>query len=153
MFTDGGENLYLVFMVALQIIRRYYDELWNQRRYELIPELLSPQIVFRGSLGVDARGHDGFRGYMETVHRAFPDFHNSIENVLVQDERIAVRLTYRGTHSGPLFGHPATSKRVEYSGIALFRVADTVIREGWVLADTVMLWKQLGVLPQEWPVT
>lgn len=140
-------------MDAPPIISRYYSELWNQWRYELIPELLSPDIVFRGSLGVAVRGSEGFRGYMQSVQRAFPDFHNVVEEVVSQDDRIAVRLTYRGTHSGPIFGHPATGKRVEYSGIALFRVADTVIREGWVLGDTVTLWKQLGVLPREWPAT
>jgi steroid delta-isomerase-like uncharacterized protein len=148
-----GEIFYLMTMGAHLIIDRYYKELWNQWWYDLIPELLSPEIVFRGSLGVDVRGHEGFRGYMQTVQRAFPDFHNTIEQVIAQNERIAVRLTYRGTHSGPLFGHPATGKRVEYSGIALFRVADTVIREGFVLGDTVALWKQIGVLPAEWPAT
>jgi predicted ester cyclase len=140
-------------MDALPTIRWYCRELWNQWRYELIPELLSPQIVLRGSLGVDVRGHEGFRCYIQMVQRAFPNFHNTIEQVIAQDERLAVHLTYRGIHSGPLFDHQATGKRVEYSGIALFRVADTVIREGWVLGDTVALWKQLSLPPLEWPVT
>lgn len=127
------------------IFERFWSELWNQWRFELIPELLSPEIVFRGSLGVDVRGHEGFREYMETVRQAFPDFHNTIESLIAEGDRAAARLTYRGTHSGPLFGHAPTGRRIEYAGAAFFRIADGKIAEGWVLGDTMALWKQLGM--------
>lgn len=84
-----------------QLIERYYGELWNQWRFEVIPELLSPDMVFRGSLGVDVKGHVGFRDYMLTVQAAFPDFHNGIDEILTENNGAAVRLTYRGTVSFP----------------------------------------------------
>lgn len=129
------------------LIRRYYNELWNQWRFELTPELLSPDIVFRGSLGVDVKGRDGFRDYMLTVRTAFPDFHNTIEEVISEGDGAAVRLTYKGTHEGPLFGVPATGKRIEYSGIAIFHFENDLITQGWVLGDTLSLWRQLGMTP------
>lgn len=130
-----------------RLIERYYNELWNQWRFELIPELLSPDIIFRGSLGVDVKGHDGFRDYMVTVRRAFPDFHDSIDETISEGSSIAVRLTYRGTHEGALFGVPGTGKKIVYSGIAIFHFENDLISDGWVLGDTLSLWRQLGVAP------
>lgn len=127
------------------LIERFYNELWNQWRFEAVPELLSPDIVFRGSLGVDVKGHDGFRDYMMTVRAAFPDFHNTIDQVISEGDSAAVRLTYKGTHKGTLFGVPATGRKIVYSGIAIFHFESELITRGWVLGDTLSLWRQLGV--------
>lgn len=129
------------------LIERYYNELWNQWRFELIPELLSPDLIFRGSLGVDVEGHDGFRNYMQTVRAAFPDFHNTIDDTITEGKSAAVRLSYRATHEGALFGVPATGKKILYSGIAIFHFENELISDGWVLGDTLSLWRQLGVTP------
>lgn len=132
-----------------ELISRYYNELWNRWRFELISELLKPGIVFRGSLGIEVVGHDGFRNYMETVRIAFPDFCNEIEETISEGERIAVRLTYRGTHDGPLLGVPATGRRVSYCGFGLFHIEAGQIADGWVLGDTMALWRQIGHTPPD----
>ena len=49
-------------------------------------------------------GVEGFRRYVQLVRDAFPDFHNTIEDLIAEDDRVAARLRYTGTHSGPLFG-------------------------------------------------
>ena len=134
-----------------EIITRYYDELWNHWRYELIPELISPDLTFRGSLGAHVSSRAGFRAYMEAVQRAFPDFSNSIDETIVEWDRAAVRLTYRGTHSGVLYGIHATGRTVEYSGIAIFRISDGLIQSGWVVGDTQSLWRQIGTPQPEIP--
>lgn len=128
-------------------IEVYYDVLWNQWRFDAIPELLSPNIVFRGSLGVDVVGHDGFLKYMDVVHSAFPDFHNTIREMIIDESAAAVRLTYHGTHQGTLFGIPQTGRSIEYAGVAIFHFENDLIASGWVLGDTVSLWRQLGVVP------
>lgn len=130
-----------------RLVERYYNELWNHWRFDLIPELLSSDITFRGSLGVDVKGHDGFLKYMQLVQSAFPDFHNTIEETLVDGSASAARLTYRGTHKGTLFGIPQTGRSFEYAGVAIFRFEHDLIASGWVLGDTVSLWRQLGVVP------
>lgn len=130
-----------------QIITRYYEELWNQWSYDLIPDLLSSDLAFRGSLGVKVRGHGGFGDYMRSVQTAFPDFHNLIDDIIVEWNRAAVRLTYTGTHSGPLFGVGGTGRRVEYPGVAIFTIDEGLITSAWVLGDTQLLWKQIGQRP------
>jgi steroid delta-isomerase-like uncharacterized protein len=117
------------------LVRRYYEELWNRWDFALADELLGETITFRGSLGVSVRGRDGFRDYMRTVQRAFPDFHNYVEELVAEGDQVVARLTYTGTHRGELFGIPPTGRVASYAGVAIFRLAGSRIVEGWVLGD------------------
>jgi SnoaL-like polyketide cyclase len=84
------------------VIRRFYEELWNEWQLDLIEELPSPTIGFRGSLGSTCNGRDEFTGYVETVRAAFPDWHNRIDEILAVDDRVVTRMTWTGTHRGRL---------------------------------------------------
>jgi len=125
------------------IVRRYYQDLWNSWNFDGATDLIAPDISFRGSLGVIVRGCAEFLDYVRTVRTAFPDFHNSIDELIAEDEKVAARLTYSGTHQGELFGIAPTYRRVTYSGVAIFRVLDGKIVEGWVLGDLASLMQQL----------
>ncbi|SRR5579875_3763173 len=125
------------------IICRYYEDLWNKWNVALADELLSSDVSFRGSLGVEVHGLDGFKGYVNMVRAAFPDFHNTIGELIAEDNKVVATLTYSGTHRGELFGIASTGRRVSYSGVAIFRLADNKILNGWVLGDTHSLIKQL----------
>jgi predicted ester cyclase len=80
---------------------------------------------------------------MRSVRRAFPDFHNNVEELIAEGDQVAARLTYTGTHQGELFGVAATARRVSYAGVALFRIAQGRVVEGWVLGDVHGLIQQL----------
>jgi [ribosomal protein S18]-alanine N-acetyltransferase len=134
-----------------RIIERYYQEMWNAWNFTLADELLAPEIRFRGSLAIEVQGIDAFKDYMRYVQNAFPDFSNTIEEVVCQGKKIAARLTYRGTQRGELFGIPATGKRVAYSGAAIFQITRGKIAEGWVLGDTAELIRQLNAVPSPAP--
>lgn len=128
----------------VHLVRRFYEEMWNRFDRDLVRELLTEHVQFRGSLGREAVGHEGFREYMEYVRAAFPDFTNEIEQTLVEGDRLFARLTYRGTHRGELFGIPPTGRKVEYAGAALFRFRSGRIAQVWVLGDIHGLMRQLG---------
>jgi steroid delta-isomerase-like uncharacterized protein len=125
------------------LVRRYYEALWNHWEFAQADELIAEGIAFRGSLGQTVQGREGFKEYMRTVRRAFPDFHNRLEELVAEGDRVVARLTYTGTHAGELLGIPPTGRRVSYAGVALFRVASGQIAEGWVLGDLYGLVAQL----------
>lgn len=125
------------------LVCRYYEVLWNRRDLALADELIAESVVFRGSLGISVQGREGFKEYMRTVRRAFPDFHNRIEELIAENDRVAARLTYTGTHQGEVLGFAPTGRRVSYSGVALFGVVDNRIAQGWVLGDVHGLVRQL----------
>ena len=126
------------------LIRRYYADIWNRWDDDAVDEIIAPGIEFRGSLGVTVSGRDGFRGYVAQVRSAFPDFHNQVDELLAEGNAVAALLTYTGTHQGELYGAAPTHKRVEYGGIAFFRIAQGQITNGLVYGDTMGLMSQIG---------
>jgi len=126
------------------LIRRFFDEMWNPWNFAKADELLSPDITFRGTLGPELKGRDAFRAYMRQVQAAFPDFHNTILQMTAEDDRVTARTFYRGTHRGELFGLAPTGKAISYAGAAFFRIAEGQVIEGWVLGDLLALLRQLG---------
>jgi steroid delta-isomerase-like uncharacterized protein len=125
------------------LVSRYYEEMWNRWDLSLARELLAPDLRFRGSLGTETDGIAGFCRYARSVWMAFPDFHNQVEDMIAEGDRVAARLTYTGTHRGEALGVPATGRQVRYEGVALFRVAEGRIAEAWVMADRARLLRQL----------
>jgi steroid delta-isomerase-like uncharacterized protein len=126
------------------LIRRFFDEMWNPWNFAKADELLAPGIKFRGTLGAELNGRDAFRAYMRQVQAAFPDFHNSILEMTAENDRVVARTFYRGTHRGEILGLAPTGKAVSYAGAAFFRIADGKVIEGWVLGDLLGLLRQLG---------
>ena len=126
------------------LIRRYYADLWNRWDDAVVDEIIAPGIQFRGSLGVTVDGKKGFRGYVAQVRAAFPDFHNQVDELLAEGDGVMARLTYSGTHLGELYGAAPTGKKVEYGGIALFKISDGRITSGLVYGDTIGLMRQIG---------
>jgi steroid delta-isomerase-like uncharacterized protein len=129
-----------------QLIQRYYEDMWNIWDFAVADEIIHEAIDFRGSIGLTVKGRDGFKGYMRTIQAAFPDVHNTIEEMIAEEKKVVAVLTYSGTHHGTLFGVPPTGKRIQYAGTAIFRIEGDLITRGWVLGDTLGLLLQLGAI-------
>ncbi|MYX08600.1 DUF4440 domain-containing protein [Streptomyces sp. SID8375] len=93
------------------------------------------------------RGRDAWRQNAMVMRTAFPDFHTRIDDIFASGKHIAVRLTMQGTHRGDFRGIPATGRRVEYSSIELYRVADGYLAEEWIASDMETLMRQLNGFP------
>jgi len=129
------------------LVQRYYEQLWNEWNFALATEIVTQDIRFRGSLGIEARGLSQFLDYMRLVQSAFPDFANEIVEMVAEHDAVAARLTYTGTHQGEILGFGGTGRRVKYSGAAFFKIAGDRIFEAWVLGDTQNLVRQLSTTP------
>jgi steroid delta-isomerase-like uncharacterized protein len=127
-----------------RVVQRWYQEMWNEWNFGLVDELVAPELVFRGSLGTPVQGREGLRRYIREIRAAFPDFYNQIDVLLAEGNQVAARLTYTGTHRGPIWGIAATGRRIEYAGAGFFRVRDGRVTDGWVLGDTAALRAQLA---------
>jgi steroid delta-isomerase-like uncharacterized protein len=126
------------------LVRRYYSEVWNTWNDLALEELISPEIVFHGSIGTAVKGIAEFKQYVNRIRSAFPDFHNHIEELIAEGDKVAARLTYTGTHRGELFGFPGTGRKITYQGLAVFEFKKEKVIRGYVLGDTETLKHQLG---------
>ncbi|HAB19832.1 MAG TPA: ester cyclase [Verrucomicrobiota bacterium] len=116
-----------------EIVRRWFEEVWNQRRLETIDELLADDAVAYdlGGPGATIRGASAFRAAAEMLHAAFGEMHFVVEDIFGVEDRVAVRLAARLRHTGPLGQLPATGNEVTVPVMCLLRLRDGKIIEGW----------------------
>ncbi|HXZ05639.1 MAG TPA: ester cyclase [Ktedonobacteraceae bacterium] len=128
------------------LLRRLFEEVWNQGNLATVDELLAPDYVLNDP-ALLVRGPEGFKAYVSAFRSAFPDMYATIEDQIAGEDRVAMRFTVHATHKGEFQGIPPTGKQVTLSGIDIQRIADGKIAENWVNLDALGLLQQLGVLP------
>lgn len=98
------------------LVKLYYEELWNKHNKEYIDILFDEEITFHGSLNVVAKGKKEFETYMDNVLTGIPNLYHGVEIMISEDDKIAVRAVYNGTHKGKLFDFEPTNNRIKYNG-------------------------------------
>ena len=129
------------------VVHRFLDEVWHKGNLDAIEEFIAPDYIRHESQtesGKDVYGPDGARQTIALVRGAFPDIHFTLEDVLVDGDKVVVRWTCRATHLGPFFGIEPTGNRVTFTGINIYRVANGKIVERWANEDGLSLMQQLG---------
>jgi predicted ester cyclase len=126
------------------LVERFYRDVWNGWDDSAVDELLAPGFVFRGSLGDETRGRDGFRFYRDKVRAAFPDFHNELRCLIVDGDQAAAQLLCTGHHESDVLDIPPTGVRIRYEAAAFFRAHGDWLEEAWVLGDLDNLRRQLA---------
>lgn len=125
------------------IVKKYYEELWNKKNKEYIDTLFDDEIEFHGSLNIETKGKKEFEAYMDSVLKGIPNLYHGVETMVEENNVIAVKAIYNGTHTGKLFDYEASNNRVKYNGASFFRFNEDKIQSIWVLGDLVTLQRQL----------
>jgi steroid delta-isomerase-like uncharacterized protein len=131
-----------------QVVERLHA-LWNSGDLAAIPGVYTPDFVAHMPKGWDVsefRGHAGVRQAVQRIRSAFPDWHETIVDMIIEGDRVVSRYISRGTHQGPFLGLEPTGKRVEVDEISIYRIAGGKIAEQWCLADDGGMARQLGLL-------
>jgi steroid delta-isomerase-like uncharacterized protein len=124
--------------------RRFFEEVWNQGDVSKAAAFLTADFVSHNNLGVTVLGPADYGQAVAAYRRAFPDLHVTIEDVLGEGDRVAVRGTDRGTHSGEYMGFPPTGRQITTTWIEIFRIEGDRAAEGWLETDVKRLQDQLG---------
>lgn len=129
---------------AMEVIRRYYREVWDKRRPELIPSLFATTYQNHAGSRGTLSGPAGIQANYDAIMKSFPDVRFELNDVLCADDKIVVRYTMRGTHTGDFQGIAPTNTAVVVPGIGIYAVSDGMIRESWVVRDSLSLLNQIG---------
>jgi len=116
-----------------QLTRRWYDEVWNQRKSAAIDAMFAPLGKSYGFPDPDSVlvGPKAFKEIHARFCGAFPDLHIALDDIICEGNRVAVRWTSTMTHLGNHLGFPASKKKAALSGSSFLIIEDGLIVEGW----------------------
>ncbi len=131
------------------IIRQWVDH-WNTRDMEAWINTVDPQCSFPAlaASGVPPT-LEGYRQLCTALLDAFPDWNDTIEEIVAEDDLVMDRITERGTHQGVWRSIPATNKPIMITTMGMYRLAGNKIVELRFYPDRYGLFQQMGVLPSK----
>lgn len=123
------------------------SELWNTGNLAIADEIFDADFVNHDPNNPEVTNLESYKGYVPVVRIGFPDFHVTTEDLIAEEEKVAVRWTIIATHQGELMGMPATGIQVVWTGMMMVHLADGKVVEMWWAHDTLGMFQQLGVIP------
>jgi steroid delta-isomerase-like uncharacterized protein len=131
-----------------ELIRRWFEQVWNQGRLEAIDQMSHPHT--RG-YGQAEHGRqidmNEFKQLWHNLRAAFPDIRVTIHDTVEQGDKVAARWTANMTHQGNFLGFAASGRTASITGISFQRIEDGKIIEGWDNWDQLGLLVQIGAVP------
>ncbi len=124
-------------------VGRFISELWNKHRPEACDEFLADDFVDHDPHPGEGEGPEGYKAWAEALLGAFPDLVVTIDDMLGEGSKCAMRLTWSGTHRGGYLGMAPTGRRLEGRQMEFVRVRNRRIVERWALLDRPWLTEQI----------
>ncbi|HEV2008789.1 MAG TPA: ester cyclase, partial [Burkholderiales bacterium] len=131
----------------VEVALRFKKSQGTQEMPQVEREVLAPNYdrVRGGNFHLASNARDqGFPAPGMYLRAAFPDRVDIIEEVIAEDDRVGLLFRVTGTHTGNFFGIPPTGKKVDVYEIAMLRIVDGQMVEGWIMMDETALLQQLG---------
>ena len=82
------------------VLRRFYNEFFNGGKLDLAEEIIAPDCPFYFGSMFMGTGPEAFKQTRAMMYSGFPDLHLPIEEMVAEEEKVAERLSARGTHEG-----------------------------------------------------
>jgi predicted ester cyclase len=123
------------------IVRRFIED-YNKHNLDSFDDFVAPDYVDH----TNQVGPEGVKQLFNMGFKAFPDWHEAIEDIIAEGDKVWVRLTYTGTHTGEFMGIAPTGKKITTMAVAIYRLVNGKLVEGWFVTDGLDMFKQIGVI-------
>jgi predicted ester cyclase len=127
-----------------EIIRNLYENILNNRKIELLNDIISPD--YEGIGGV--KGVAGFSGTVMSVIAGFPDIKWTIEDIISEGDKVVVRWHWNGTNTAPFRGIPPSNKIVVDNANVIYQLKDGKIINAWIQGDRLGVLTQIGLISE-----
>ncbi|OON42036.1 hypothetical protein BTJ39_02455 [Izhakiella australiensis] len=127
-----------------EVVAFYYQQVWAERRPELIPSLFADGYSNHAGARGTLSGPSGIENNYHATLSAFPDVEMRVEKLLAEGEFVTAHYLMLGSHQGDFQGISATGSAINVPGIGIYRVQNGQIQESWVVRDSLLLLRQLG---------
>ena len=130
------------------IVRRLYEEVWNERKLEVVNELISSSHALQGpNIFGSSIGPEAYKRQVSRFLEGYPDLCWTIENTIAEEDKVVACWTISGTHKGDFMGVPATNKKISVDGMTIHHIAGGKIMDSHSNWDTLGMMQQLGAVP------
>lgn len=127
-------------------------DLIDERKLDAAFQLYAEDYIYHGPGGQELRGRDGIRGLWDVYLTGFPDLSSTVEDMISQGDKLVLRWTIRGTHTGEFLGVPASNRKITLPITEIFRIADGQFVEAWDQYDRMTVMQQIGAIAESSPV-
>jgi predicted ester cyclase len=133
------------------LMRRWFEEVWNQGREQTIDEMCSQDAVGHGQThdGSDVVGPESFKHFWRAFRAAFSSIHVTVHQSIAEDELAMLQWTIKMKHTGPFMGIAPTGKQITAKGMSIQRFVGGKIVEAWDNYDQLAIMVQLGAVSLE----
>jgi len=129
------------------LMRRFYEEI-SKGNLAALDELVAADLVDHSPfVPGQAPGRQGTLELFTMIRAAFPDLHVTVEDMVAEGDKVAVRGTMSGTHKGEFTGIAPTGKQITVGTIEILRIVGGKMVEHWNVIDSLGMMQQLGVVP------
>ncbi len=121
-------------------------EALNERNLDALDELYASDCVDHTR---QLHGLDAVKRYMNMLFNSSSDFHGTIEDIIAEGDKVWIRVTYTGTHTGELRGLAPTGEKIKNTSIDVYRIVDGKVMDGWSFLELyshLEFFKKLGVI-------
>ncbi len=129
------------------LVRRFYEEVFNQKNTAAIDQFFAPNIVDHASPPGIPGGIEGQKQLIGMYLTGFPDLHFTFEDMIAEGGKVVTRITASGTQQGAFMGISPTGKHTTITAIDILRIEGGKFVEHWLEMDTLGVLQQLGVVP------
>ena len=126
-----------------ELARQFYAQIISQGDLSAIERLVHPEFVEHNTLPGAASGHAGLRQFVIGFHTSFGAVNYVINDLIAEDDRVAVRGVVHALHHGVFRNVAATHRQIRWDTIHMLRLRDGLIIERWVQVDMVGLMAQI----------
>jgi steroid delta-isomerase-like uncharacterized protein len=127
-----------------ETIHRHVEEIFNKGKLAVADEIVSPEYVYHGPIG-EYKGLEGFKQMVAMALKIFPDIHYTIDDMVAEGDKIAIRYTMTGTFQGEFMGFPPTGKRIKMSQAFFYRFKNGKEVEALPFSDNLDMYRQMGI--------
>ncbi len=120
-------------------------EALNAGDTERLLAVVAPDIVIHyAEMPEPLHGRETWQQGFELMRRAFPDLDAQVDDLVAAENKVAIRVSFRGTHQGEFQGIPATGRTIHYVSHEFYRVENGLFAEEWICSDMATLFRQLS---------
>lgn len=116
----------------------------NSGNLDALHEVFAPNVIDHDPASDQAPGPEGFIQFFTGFRAAFPDLNISVEQLVADEDNVAIAYTVTGTHRGDFLGIPATGKSIKARGVQIARFENGQIVERWGSSDQLGILQQIG---------